>query len=509
MKVDGSMKMCVGIVAVTIVVVVFFVAVEVECRGDFSKHDENIFKFHQSVPTRIAASPALRFDTSSIPRRAPISSGLHVRPTEFGGDPTGVKDSTNALNMAIQVCINQSTLSPNGYFPGQDSFPDGLKIGDMGGCFVDLDGGEFKISSSLVIPEFNANMNFGFGSIVASKSFPTNDFLIVIGKEGSCNYPQGSCNIDLNFPNLFMDGASTAAGCMQINNVMGVTIGAGSYFLNFTQFGIQINDGHEVMIERCWLGETNFDFDYVQFNTRPNATAIAINGNDHYVLNTIVFSSKVGVVLNGAALVVYGTHVWFPANKALYFNDTMAFHITDGGNRLHGCYIDGGRAVFEGSGLSRNTWMNGFECCAGSGLGGIPHGIMLRGNTIGPGLRITNNIFGGGSIWYEPTSSNAQPAVVDSVIEYNSFSGNAKGTRVSRTLSSTSPQSSWNFNLCDVLALPVVSSVSVSLIADTQYGFPRSIVRPVQGCNVTVDTDSFAGSVTINVDSSTYDNNFV
>jgi hypothetical protein len=33
---------------------------------------------------------------------------------------------------------------------------------------------------------------------------------------------------------------------MQINNVMGVTIGPGGYFLNFTQFGLQINAGHEV-----------------------------------------------------------------------------------------------------------------------------------------------------------------------------------------------------------------------------------------------------------------------
>ena len=105
---------------------------------------------------------------------------------------------------------------------------------------------------------------------------------------------------------------------MQINNVMGVTIGPGGYFLNFTEFGLQINagninphddtslfwqqpgvlfgsllrlglcrcvdSGHEVMMDRCWLGETNFDFDHVQHGVAPNATAIQINGNDHYIL---------------------------------------------------------------------------------------------------------------------------------------------------------------------------------------------------------------------------------
>lgn len=40
--------------------------------------------------------------------------------------------------------------------------------------------------------------------------------------------------------------------------------------------------------DRCWLGETNFDFDHVQHGVAPNATAIQINGNDHYILNTIV-----------------------------------------------------------------------------------------------------------------------------------------------------------------------------------------------------------------------------
>ena len=57
---------------------------------------------------------------------------------------------------------------------------------------------------------------------------------------GSCKVPQGSCNIDLNFPELFIDG-SHVASAVQINNVMGVTIGPGGYFLNFTDFGIQIN----------------------------------------------------------------------------------------------------------------------------------------------------------------------------------------------------------------------------------------------------------------------------
>lgn len=72
----------------------------------------------------------------------------------------------------------------------------------------------------------------------------------------------------------------------------------------------------EVMLDRCWLGETNFDYDYQAMGESPQATAIQINANDNYVLNTVVFSSKIGMAVHGAADYVTGVHVWFPQNQA-------------------------------------------------------------------------------------------------------------------------------------------------------------------------------------------------
>jgi hypothetical protein len=43
----------------------------------------------------------------------------------------------------------------------------------------------------------------------------------------------------------------------------------------------------------------DFDFDHIGFGAPPNATAIQINGNDHFIFDTIVFSSKIGVEVNG------------------------------------------------------------------------------------------------------------------------------------------------------------------------------------------------------------------
>jgi hypothetical protein len=337
---------------------------------------------------------------TGTPTRRAFTTGLRVSPVQFGADPTGVKDSWAALNQCLNHCLNQSKLSPNGFFPGQDSTPSFGPIRDMGGCDIDLEGGEYLISQPLILPPMNANMQFGRGSLVASKAFQ-GDFLFVVGEKGSCKVPQGSCNIDINFPELFLDGNHVASG-LQINNVMGVTIGPGGYFLNFTAYGVQINAGHEVMMDRCWLGETNFDFDHVARGVAPNATAIQINGNDHYILNTVVFSSKIGLEVNGAADYITGVHVWFPVNHAVHFPDSIAFHNGGSGNRWNGCYMDGGRAIFTGGGLQETIWTNGFECCQGAAAapGTTASGITLVGNTVGPGLQIINNEFGGGSIYH-------------------------------------------------------------------------------------------------------------
>ena len=77
-------------------------------------------------------------------------------------------------------------------------------------------------------------MQLGHGSLVADDSgaFPADSFLLVVGVAGSCRVPQGSCNVAINFDELFFDGRHVASA-LQINNVMGTTV-SNSYFLNFT-----------------------------------------------------------------------------------------------------------------------------------------------------------------------------------------------------------------------------------------------------------------------------------
>ena len=205
------------------------------------------------------------------------SPGVRISPLEYGADPLGVKDSSDALTQCIQACWNYSViLDPLGHFPGDDSFKNGEYIRNAGGCEIDLGGGEYLLSKPVIIPEYLGNLRIGHGSLVADEeNFPTDSFLLVVGVKGSCNVPQGSCNVDLGFPELFFDGRHVASA-LQINNVMGTTVGPGSYFLNFTQYGMQVNGGHEVMMNECWLGETNFDYPFTQ-NNPPTSVAIQIN----------------------------------------------------------------------------------------------------------------------------------------------------------------------------------------------------------------------------------------
>lgn len=185
----------------------------------------------------------------------------------------------------------------------------------------------------------------------------------------------------------------------------------------------------------------------------------------------------------------------------------MAFHITQGQNRFIGCYIDGSRAVFENAGLSGNVWSHGFECCAGSGLDGVPHGIELLGDSVGPGLVITHNIFRGGSVFSTPATNGSVVSVTGTLVTANSFTGRAAGTRVTQTLPVTN-SASTTFDFCSSLVFQTIANVDVSVIASS--GFPVAVARPPVGCTILVETNvPITGSITVTVDSSTLSKDFV
>ena len=127
---------------------------------------------------------------------------------------------------------------------------------------------------------------------------------------------------------------------------------------------------------------------------------------------------------------------------------------------------------------------------------------MLLGNSIGPGLVITHNIFGGGNVFSVPLDNSTAVTVEGVSIESNSFSGQTgAGTKATLTQTFTNNQTQWLFNFCPQLVFPTIATVDVNFLADA--GFPRVVARPPSGCSVTVESDvAFTGSVTVKVDSS-------
>eukprot|EP00729_Bicosta_minor_P008733 gene8730-4700_t len=179
--------------------------------------------------------------------------GPLITPTEFGGDPSGKTDSTAALMKAMAALTNVSAHANHAMASG---------IADLGGATLDLEGGEYLISASLIIPPHVGNVRIRGGTLRASASFPTDKFLIEIGQEGcKPTLPsgktdhQGCCNEFIGLDNLFLDAAHVSAGGVLVQNTMGTTVGPAIFLTGFVEAGLRVTGGHETILSDAWLAE--------------------------------------------------------------------------------------------------------------------------------------------------------------------------------------------------------------------------------------------------------------
>ena len=95
------------------------------------------------------------------------------------------------------------------------------------------------------------------GTLRASPTFPSDRWLVEIGSS-SCDprLPsgavdvQGSCGQFINLNEMMFDASHVAAGGVSVSKTMGTTIGPSVFFTGFTTAGVQINGGHECMIQQ-------------------------------------------------------------------------------------------------------------------------------------------------------------------------------------------------------------------------------------------------------------------
>ena len=104
-----------------------------------------------------------------------------VRPIDYGADPTGRVDSTDAFAAAVGACLARNT---SGHVLS-------FGVADLGGVTLDLGGGDYLVSSPVVFPAGFGNYRIIDGSLRASAGFPSDRFMVEFGT-GSCTNPQGA-----------------------------------------------------------------------------------------------------------------------------------------------------------------------------------------------------------------------------------------------------------------------------------------------------------------------------
>ena len=147
---------------------------------------------------------------------APPDTGGVINLSDFpGADPTGRLDSTQAMYKAVAALLqlgrrSRSTLSSN--------------ITDLAGAVLNLQGGEYLLSSPVMIPQFFGNCYITGGTLRASSAFPSDKYLVTIGATGCHPDYAASCNEFIGLNNLLLDASHTAAGAINIISAMGMEI---------------------------------------------------------------------------------------------------------------------------------------------------------------------------------------------------------------------------------------------------------------------------------------------
>jgi hypothetical protein len=420
---------------------------------------------------------------------APGTSSPVVSPVDFGADPTGVTDSTTAFVAAIAELLKHNTSG--------HKMSDGII--DLGGVVLDLQGGDYLISSPIQIPQFVGNLRIIDGTIRASSSFPTTEYVLQIGAS-PCKTPsgQGSCNENVGMSGLTIDASHIAQGCLSISSTMGATLDSSSAIFGFTGVGILLDGGHESMISETWVAA--YFWNDPKKEHSGNTIGILIAGNDHFVDNVIVFSGTVGVSLTGEANKLVNVHTWNCATG----NSGIGILNQVSQNIFIGCYLDFTDLVLTNA--QQISISNGFFLGDAQLVFKAPH----MGSSI-YGVSIIGNE------WYDCSNTalasnetlGSWTSITDLYVEGTSFCGTSQKAAFSKATKvlSTSVNGKVSVDFSDILLFPNVpiDFATVTVKTSPTNNIPPSVGQDWNGQVVDVfvgTTDSV--TIFITADQSSY-----
>jgi len=146
-----------------------------------------------------------------------------LSPIDFGADPSGRNDSTKAFSALSDALLSRGKTLPRL----------AANITNLGGAVIDLEGGEYLISAPITFPPYTGNAQIVRGSLLASKSFPSDRYMVEIGAS-SCSNQQRSCNMNIQVSGVLFDGGQVAAGGVWVGATMGTALGPMNYYTGHT-----------------------------------------------------------------------------------------------------------------------------------------------------------------------------------------------------------------------------------------------------------------------------------
>mmetsp|Transcript_72844 Transcript_72844/g.193236 ORF Transcript_72844/g.193236 Transcript_72844/m.193236 type:complete len:559 (-) Transcript_72844:88-1764(-) len=419
-----------------------------------------------------------------LPQQARTVSAL-----SFGADPTGERDSTDALQSALAELVDRGragSKAANG-------------IADLGGAALDLAGGAYLISAPLVVPGHVGNLHLRQGTLRASPRFPSDRWLLTIGDPGCVSAARGSdesseaayCNQFVSVVDMLFDAAHVAAGGVHVANTMGSNIGPSVFFMGFKDAGVRVDGGRGVVVQEAWFAEYYWSEvrkgeSEEKSKSTSSSVGVQLNGRDHVVRNAVVFSfAKVGVEVNGVGNVLQNVHTWNGGGDGIVVNAPQT--------RILGCYLDWNRLLITDpeQTLVQSTFF-------------LETNLHLKASKKKwiDGLRLHDNTYVHWSQWREVNSSvelegNFEGGVVE-IKDEISRGIPLRVTQASRTLRRENA-TRWLFDFSDVLLFPWISEVMYSFASEGE-GFVSHVARRPVGATVAIEADVPAtATVTVEV----------
>lgn len=251
-----------------------------------------------------------------------IENDYKFNPVYYGADPTGVRDSAEAINRCIQENLGKSIV----FTPGK-----------------------YLINSPINTPYYTdeqVNINFNGATLYSEKSL---EYVVGIGyyNSGSDMPNHNEYNNKSNYAiieNLVIDCNNSRIGILTKQNYWYPRLKNISIFN--TIIGIQSGTDSSVI----WSSDLYMENIYIQCKSYKNRETIGIilNGNDNKIFNTRIYNAHIGMKLNKDANFLNNVHVYLyghfndrsDSNFGSIYQTTIAIEDNGNNNYYNTVYTD-------------------------------------------------------------------------------------------------------------------------------------------------------------------------